>query len=141
MMTAEGGVDIEALARERPETIRRVQIDPLLRLRTYHVRGLTGALPVAAREGAADVVRKLFELLWERDATLVEVNPLVLLDDGRVVAPGRPTSWTSEAGRAPTRWRRRSRSSCPIRRSDASSSTSSAASRDATWSRTVCSRR
>jgi len=43
-------------------------------------------LPVAAREGAADVLRKLFELLWERDATLVEVNPLVLLRGGRVVA-------------------------------------------------------
>jgi succinyl-CoA synthetase beta subunit len=86
MMTAEGGVDIETLARERPETIRRVQIDPLLGLRSYHVRELTGVLPVAAREGAADVVRKLFELLWGRDATLVEVNPLVLLDDGRVIA-------------------------------------------------------
>jgi succinyl-CoA synthetase beta subunit len=86
MMTAEGGVDIETLARERPEAIRRVQIDPLLGLRTYHFRRLTGALPVAAREGAADVVRKLFDLLWERDATLVEVNPLVLLDDGRVIA-------------------------------------------------------
>jgi succinyl-CoA synthetase beta subunit len=86
MMTAEGGVDIETLARERPEAIRRVQIDPLLGLRTYHLRRLTGALPVAPREGAADVVRKLFDLLWERDATLVEVNPLVLLDDGRVIA-------------------------------------------------------
>jgi succinyl-CoA synthetase beta subunit len=86
MMTAEGGVDIETLARERPEAIRRVQIDPLLGLRTYHLRRLTGALPAAAREGAADVVRKLFDLLWERDATLVEVNPLVLLDDGRVIA-------------------------------------------------------
>ena len=74
MMTAEGGVEIETLARERPETIRRVQIDPLLGLRSYHVRELTGALPVAAREGAADVVRKLFELLWERDATLAEVQ-------------------------------------------------------------------
>jgi succinyl-CoA synthetase beta subunit len=86
MMTAEGGVDIETLARGRPEAIRRVQIDPLLGLRTYHLRRLTGALPMAAREGAADVVRKLFDLLWERDATLVEVNPLVLLDDGRVIA-------------------------------------------------------
>jgi succinyl-CoA synthetase beta subunit len=86
MMTAEGGVDIETLARERPEAIRRVQIDPLLGLRTYHLRRLSGALPVAVREGAADVVRKLFDLLWERDATLVEVNPLVLLDDGRVIA-------------------------------------------------------
>ena len=86
MMTAEGGVDIETLARERPEAIRRVHIDPLLGLRSYHLRRLTGSLPVAAREGAADVVRKLFDLLWERDATLVEVNPLVLLDDGRVIA-------------------------------------------------------
>ena len=86
MMTAEGGVDIETLARERPEAIRRVQIDPLLGLRSYHLRRLTGALPAAAREGAADVVRKLFDLLWERDATLVEVNPLVLLGDGRVIA-------------------------------------------------------
>ena len=86
LMTAEGGVDIETLARERPEAIRRVQIDPLLGLRSYHLRRLTGALPVAAREGAADVVRKLFDLLWERDATLVEVNPLVLLGDGRVIA-------------------------------------------------------
>jgi len=86
MMTAEGGVDIETLARGRPEAIRRVQIDPLLGLRSYHLRRLTGALPAAAREGAADVVRKLFDLLWERDATLVEVNPLVLLDDGRVIA-------------------------------------------------------
>jgi succinyl-CoA synthetase beta subunit len=86
MMTAEGGVDIETLARERPEAIRRVQIDPLLGLRSYHVRELTGVLPIAAREGAADLLQKLFELLWERDATLVEVNPLVLLGDGRVIA-------------------------------------------------------
>src|SRR5947208_9293520 len=71
MMTAEGGVDIESLARERPEAIRRVQIDPLLGLRSYHVRELTGILPVAAREGAADVLRELFELLWEDRKSVV----------------------------------------------------------------------
>ncbi|HEX9299953.1 MAG TPA: ADP-forming succinate--CoA ligase subunit beta [Actinomycetota bacterium] len=86
MMTAEGGVDIEILARDRPEAIRRVQIDPLLGLRSYHIRKLVGTLPATAREGAAEVVRKLFDVMWERDATLVEVNPLVLLRDGRVVA-------------------------------------------------------
>ncbi|MBI3647672.1 MAG: ADP-forming succinate--CoA ligase subunit beta [Actinobacteria bacterium] len=86
MMTAEGGVDIEELARTRPEALRRVPVDPLLGLRTYHVRELTGVLPPRAREGAADVVRKLFHLLREEDATLVEVNPLVLLEDGRVIA-------------------------------------------------------
>ena len=86
MMTAEGGVEIETLAHERPEAIRRVEVDPLLGPRAYHVRRLVGTLPVAARDGAADVLAKLFELLRERDATLVEVNPLVQLEDGRVVA-------------------------------------------------------
>jgi succinyl-CoA synthetase beta subunit len=86
MLTAEGGVDIETLAAERPEAIRRVHVDPMLGLRAYHVRELVGTLPAAARAGAGDVLLKVFELLWERDATLVEINPLVLLADGRVVA-------------------------------------------------------
>jgi succinyl-CoA synthetase beta subunit len=86
MMTAEGGVDIEELARTRPEAIRRVHVDPMLGLRMYHVRELTGTLPLEAREGAADIVRKLYAILGEQDATLVEVNPLVLLEDGAVVA-------------------------------------------------------
>jgi succinyl-CoA synthetase beta subunit len=86
LMTAEGGVDIEELARTRPEAIRRVHVDAMLGVRTFHVRELTGALPPDAREGAADVLRRMFVLLDESDATLVEVNPLVLLSDGRVVA-------------------------------------------------------
>jgi len=86
MMTAEGGVDIETLAAERPDAIRRVHVDPMLGLRTYHVRELTGTLPVAAREGAGDILRKLFVLLHDRDATLVEVNPLVQLEGGEVIA-------------------------------------------------------
>ncbi len=86
MMTAEGGMDIEELAATRPEAIRRVHVDPMLGLRMYHVRELTGTLPLEAREGAADVLRKLADILRERDATLVEVNPLVLLEDGRVLA-------------------------------------------------------
>ena len=86
MMTAEGGVDIEELARTRPEALRLVHVDPMLGLRMYHVRELTGTLPPEAREGAGDIVRKLYAILDERDATLVEVNPLVLLEDGTVVA-------------------------------------------------------
>ena len=86
MMTAEGGVDIEELARTQPEALRRVHIDPMLGLRAYHVRELIGTLPVEAWEGAGDALRKMYEVLVERDATLVEVNPLVLLEDDRVVA-------------------------------------------------------
>jgi succinyl-CoA synthetase beta subunit len=86
LMTAEGGVDIETLADERPSEIRRVHVDPVLGLRTFHVRELTGTLPTDARAGAGDVLRRLYELLLERDATLVEVNPLVQLENGDVVA-------------------------------------------------------
>ena len=86
MATAEGGMDIEELALTRPEALRRVHIDPMLGLRAYHVRELVGTLPVEAWEGAGGTIRKMFELLVERDATLVEVNPLVLLEDDRVVA-------------------------------------------------------
>jgi succinyl-CoA synthetase beta subunit len=86
MMTAEGGMDIEEVARTRPEALRRVHIDPLLGMRAFHVRELTGTLPLEAREGAGEVLRALYELLGERDATLVEVNPLVQLTDGRVIA-------------------------------------------------------
>jgi succinyl-CoA synthetase beta subunit len=86
MMTAEGGVDIEDLARTRPEAIRRLHVDPNLGLRSFQVRQLVGTLPVEAREGAGDVLGRMFRVLTEFDATLVEVNPLVLLEDGRVVA-------------------------------------------------------
>jgi succinyl-CoA synthetase beta subunit len=86
MLTAEGGVDIETLARERPEALRRVHVNPALGLRAWHLRELAAALPVDAREGAGDVIRKMWTLITELDATLVEVNPLVQLDDGTVVA-------------------------------------------------------
>jgi succinyl-CoA synthetase beta subunit len=86
LMTAEGGIDIEELARTRPEALRRVHIDAMLGLRSFHVRELTGTLPQQAREGVDDILRNLFRLLLEQDCTLVEINPLVLLSDDRAVA-------------------------------------------------------
>lgn len=86
LMTAEGGVDIEELARTRPEAIRRVHIDPSIGMRPFHVRELVAALPSEARQGAADIIGKAYRMLLEVDATLVEINPLVQLEDGRVVA-------------------------------------------------------
>jgi succinyl-CoA synthetase beta subunit len=86
MLTAEGGMDIETLARERPDALRRVHVNPGLGLRGWHVRRLVGVLPPDAREGAADIVQAMWTLLHERDATLVEINPLVQLEDGSVLA-------------------------------------------------------
>ena len=86
MVAAEGGVDIEELARTRPDALERVRVDPAIGLRPYHRRRLTARLPAEAREGADAILAGLYEVLTHEDATLVEVNPLVLLADGRVVA-------------------------------------------------------
>jgi succinyl-CoA synthetase beta subunit len=86
IVSSEGGMDIEEVARERPEALRRVRIDPRLGLHAYQVRYGVGHLPAKAREGAGAVLAKMYEVLAANDATLVEVNPLALLTDGQVVA-------------------------------------------------------
>jgi len=86
MLTAEGGMDIETLARERPEALRCVHVDPGLGLRPWHLRELVGVLPADARDGAAEVLRAMWSVVQEADATLVEINPLVQLEGGDVVA-------------------------------------------------------
>ncbi|MDP9343342.1 MAG: ADP-forming succinate--CoA ligase subunit beta [Actinomycetota bacterium] len=86
MVSSEGGMDIEQIAREHPAALRRAHVDPLLGIQAYQLRWLTGGLRPEARQGAADVLRRLYEVVLSADATLVEINPLVLLADGRVIA-------------------------------------------------------
>ena len=88
MMSSKGGVDIEEVAATDPEAISRVHIDPLLGISDFHARRLVfGAnLDPSAHREAIAVVPKLYRALVELDASLVEVNPLVLTGDGRVVA-------------------------------------------------------
>jgi succinyl-CoA synthetase beta subunit len=86
MVAAEGGIDIEELAWTRPEALRRLHIDPEIGMHPYHLRALTGALPPEARDLVENILAGLYDVLAKEDATLVEVNPLVLLSDGRVFA-------------------------------------------------------
>lgn len=86
MVSNDGGVEIEEVARTKPEAIRRVHVDAVLGLRSYQARRLVGHLPLRAREGSADLLRKMYSVLVDVDATLVEVNPFVLLTDGAVMA-------------------------------------------------------
>jgi succinyl-CoA synthetase beta subunit len=86
MVTGEGGMDIEQVAHEKPEALRRARIDPLVGPLPHHLRWLAGVLPVDVRQPAGEILARMWELLVEADATLVEVNPLALLGDGRVVA-------------------------------------------------------
>lgn len=86
MVSSEGGVDIEEIARERPDAIRRRQVDPVIGVKEFQTRYLAGHLPPAARAGTAEMLRKMYDVVEGADATLVEINPLCLLKDGSVVA-------------------------------------------------------
>jgi succinyl-CoA synthetase beta subunit len=88
LCSVEGGMDIEQLAEERPEALAKVPIDA--------VRGidLAKALEIAKLGGfddelaakVAPVFVKLYEVFKKEDTTLVEVNPLVLSEDGQIIA-------------------------------------------------------
>jgi len=86
IVSSEGGVDIEEIARSHREAIRQQEIDPNLGLKDYQTRYLVGHLLADAKEGTADALRKMYGIVVAADATLVEVNPLALLDGGVVVA-------------------------------------------------------
>jgi succinyl-CoA synthetase beta subunit len=88
MMSAKGGVDIEEVADTDPDAIARVHIDPLYGISDFHARRLVyGAkLNPEARKEAIAMLPRLYRAFVALDASLVEVNPLVLTGDGRVVA-------------------------------------------------------
>jgi succinyl-CoA synthetase beta subunit len=88
LVSARGGVDIEQVAAEAPEAIARLHVDPVDGLSEAGARDLVAraGLPERARAGAVDVLRKLYTCYVEGDASLVEINPLILTPDGRVHA-------------------------------------------------------
>jgi len=86
LVSNDGGVEIEEVARTKPEAIRRLHIDAVRGLRPYQARRLTGHLPAEARDGAGELLSRAYDVLAEVDATLVEINPFVLLRDGTVMA-------------------------------------------------------
>lgn len=86
MCSAQGGIDIEEVAARDPQAIKRIHIDPLVGIKPFHARYLASGLDAEAQQGAMDIFTKLFECFMDADASLVEVNPLVLTTDGRVHA-------------------------------------------------------
>jgi succinyl-CoA synthetase beta subunit len=79
-----GGVDVEELAISHPESIHRVSIDPLGGFQAS--RALLQSEAEGVENGVARFVEKLYEAYTGLDCTLLEINPLALLADGRVVA-------------------------------------------------------
>ena len=88
IVSAAGGVDIEQVAEETPEKITKVWIDPELGLRDFQARqaGFGAGLPAPALKALPKVLKGLYDAYIANDANLVEINPLVVTGDGRVVA-------------------------------------------------------
>jgi succinyl-CoA synthetase beta subunit len=88
MCSVEGGVEIEEVARTKPEALARIPISPLAGVDAAKAAEIVaaGRLPEEARAGAAELAERLWDVFTGEDATLVEVNPLVLTGDGRVIA-------------------------------------------------------
>lgn len=89
MCSCEGGMDIETLAKERPEALAKVAVDPLVGIdaaKAAEIVAAAGFEPGKVADDVAGVILKLWEVFTGEDATLVEVNPLVLTPQGTVLA-------------------------------------------------------
>jgi len=86
--STEGGVEIEKVARETPEKIVKVFIDPAIGLADYQVRQLLFGLRLnpAEQKNAAKLIRSLYNVFWETDASMVEINPLITTPDDQIQA-------------------------------------------------------
>ena len=88
LCSVDGGMEIEQLATQRPEALARIPIDPITGVTPEVARQIatTAGFPAELVEKVAPVFVSLYEVFNEEDATLVEVNPLVLTEEGQIVA-------------------------------------------------------
>ena len=88
MASSEGGMDIEEVAAHTPEKIHRVTIDPAAGLTDAQAEDMARkiGLPADAVPKARDLLKGLYKAFDETDASLVEINPLILTGDNQVIA-------------------------------------------------------
>jgi succinyl-CoA synthetase beta subunit len=86
--SADGGMEIEEIAHTNPDAIARIPINPLTGVDRAKALEIVraGRIPEEAQDGAAVLAERLWAMFTDEDATLAEVNPVVLTPDGRVLA-------------------------------------------------------
>jgi len=86
--SAEGGIEIEETAKTNPEAILRLPLHPLIGLQDHEARRIAFFLgiPAELRKDFGTVMRGLYDAFVESDADLAEINPLVVTDDGQLLA-------------------------------------------------------
>jgi succinyl-CoA synthetase beta subunit len=88
MVSAEGGVEIEEVARVSPEKIIKVHINPLLGLQGYQIRDIAASIELPRKNWKefGVIANGLWEAYKGSDATLAEINPLIITDEGTLLA-------------------------------------------------------
>jgi len=88
MVSTEGGVEIEKVASESPEKIIKIWVDPLVGIKHFQLRKLAFGLGISgtAFKEAIDTFSKMYDCYQKNDASLLEINPLVLTTDNHIVA-------------------------------------------------------
>lgn len=88
IMSKAGGVDIEEVAQKSPEKIKRFSIDPFIGIPDYQARRFAYTLFDKMEQASrmASIIQSLYKVFIEKDASLVEINPLVLTPKGTLIA-------------------------------------------------------
>ena len=88
MVSTEGGIEIEKVASESPEKIIKIWVDPLVGIKHFQLRKLAFGLGISgtAFKEAIDTFSKMYDCYQKNDASLLEINPLVLTKDNHIVA-------------------------------------------------------
>ncbi len=99
MASSEGGMDIEEVAAKTPEKIHKVFVDSETGLKDAEADAVAAkiGIPAASVPQARAVLQSLYKAFWDTDASLAEINPLVLTGDGRVVALDAKINFDSNA--------------------------------------------
>jgi succinyl-CoA synthetase beta subunit len=88
MLSTQGGMEIEQVAAEHPDALATLHIDPLVGFHPFHGRRLAYEAGVEADvvRPVGDMLAKLYEVFTSEEATLVEINPIVITPDRKVIA-------------------------------------------------------
>jgi succinyl-CoA synthetase beta subunit len=88
MASAEGGMDIEEVAEKDPDAIKKVAISPITGLTSFQARQLAFGIGLAPEHvnKAVKVMQQIYETFVATDASLIEVNPLIVTDSGEIIA-------------------------------------------------------
>jgi succinyl-CoA synthetase beta subunit len=99
VVSTEGGMNIEDVAHETPEKIQTIDIDPATGFMPHHGRAVAAALKLTGdlAKQAASVASKLFDAFMGTDAAQIEINPLAITDDGRLMVLDAKVGFDSNA--------------------------------------------